>query len=456
MKMKRFLLTFLLLLLTLNLLPLPAMAAEDDVTPVEALEIKAKASLLVDMASGTVLHAENEHAELYPASLTKIMTALMTLEAIDKGQLSLDQEVTASASALEGLAADGSSAGIQAGETMTVENYLKCMLVVSANEACDVLAEAISGNVDAFVNAMNARAKELGCENTHFVNPNGLHDSQHYTSAWDLYLIMTEALKYPEFMSICDMGVAEIPATNLSPIRRLYTTNYLLSNWRAIGYLYADAHGIKTGSTSEAGHCLVSSATKGSRSLLSVVMGAERVVGSDGVADVRSFSETRRMFDWGFENFSTQTVLTELDMLADVPVALSKIDSVAVHPKQELQLLLPNDVKPEDLERTLVIQEDVMAPVTAGQELGSVELSLGDKVYASVPLVALNDVEASKLLTFWHNVQEFFSQTAVKIALIALAAVVVLALLWRVFFGRRHYRYGKPSRRTRGYRGRRR
>ena len=173
----------------------------------------------------------------------------------------------------------------------------------------------------------NAKAKELGCQNTHFVNPNGLHDSQHYTSAWDLYLITAEALKYPEFMSICDMGVAEIPASNLSETRRLHTTNYLLSNWRANGYLYSDAHGIKTGSTSEAGHCLVSSATKGSRTLISVVLGAERIVGADGVADVQSFSETKRLFLWGFENFSTKTVLSELDMLADVPVTLSKIDS---------------------------------------------------------------------------------------------------------------------------------
>ncbi len=455
MKFKRLFSVFLLLTVLAGFAAVPA-AADETKTPVPDPDIQAKAALLVDWDTETVLYAKNEHTELYPASLTKIMTALLTLEAVDQGKLALDQELTATASALDGLAADGSTAGIKVGETMTVENYLKCMLIVSANEACDVLAEGVSGSVSAFVDAMNARAAELGCKNTHFVNPNGLHDSQHYTSAWDLYLITREALKYPEFMAVCDMGVAEIPATNLSESRRLRTTNYLLSNWRAAGYLYPDAHGIKTGSTSEAGHCLVSSATRGSRSLISVVLGAERVVGENGVANVKSFSETSRLFEWGFANFSTQTVLTELDMLADVPVALSKIDSVAVHPDREVTLVLPNDVGPEDLERKLTLEENVQAPVSAGQELGSVELSRNGTVYVSVPLVALNDVEASKLLTFWFNVREFFGRTSVRVALIVIGLLILAGVVWKLTMGRRRYRYGRPARRTRGYRGRRR
>lgn len=454
MKIKRFFSAFLLLIMVVSFSAVPAVA--DEVTQVPDPNIQAKAALLVDEKTGSVLYAKNEHDELYPASLTKIMTALLTLEAVDQGKLTLDQEITASATALNGLAADGSSAGIQVGETMTVESFLKCMLVVSANEACDVLAEAVSGSVDAFVDAMNAKAKELGCENTHFVNPNGLHDSQHYTCAWDLYLITMAALKYSEFMTICDMGVAEIPATNLSAARRLHTTNYLLSNWRANGYLYSDAHGIKTGSTSEAGHCLVSSATQGSRTLISVVLGAQRIVGADGVADVQSFSETKRLFQWGFANFSTQKVLSDLDMLADVPVTLSKIDSVAVHPASEVDLVLPNDVKPEDLDRKLDLPESVDAPVTAGQKLGSVELSHNGTVYISVPLVALNDVEASKLLTFWHNVRQFFSRTIVKVVLVVLGALIVAGVGWKLTVGRRRYRYGKPAHRSRGYHGRRR
>ena len=157
MKFKRLFSVFLLLTVLAGFAAVPA-AADETKTPVPDPDIQAKAALLVDWDTETVLYAKNEHTELYPASLTKIMTALLTLEAVDQGKLALDQELTATASALDGLAADGSTAGIKVGETMTVENYLKCMLIVSANEACDVLAEGVSDSVSAFVAAMNARA----------------------------------------------------------------------------------------------------------------------------------------------------------------------------------------------------------------------------------------------------------------------------------------------------------
>ena len=232
MKTHRFFSVFLLLILAVSLLTGPASAAE-----VPDPAIQAKAALLVDANTGRMVYGKNEHEELYPASLTKIMTALLTLEAVDSGQLSMDQPITVTESALEGLAADGSTAGIRAGEVLTVEQLLECMLIVSANEACNILAEQVSGSVDAFVGAMNEKAAALGCENTHFVNTTGLHDSQHYTSAWDLYLITAEALKHDDFLRICDMKSATIPATNLSEERVLHSTNYLISNWRALGYL---------------------------------------------------------------------------------------------------------------------------------------------------------------------------------------------------------------------------
>ena len=215
MKIKRFLSLFFAVMISLHLAPLAAADADSPVLP-EDPNILAKAALLVDANTGLPIYAKNEHEELYPASLTKIMTALLVFEAIEDGKLSMDQMLTASSSALMGLADDGSTAGIQVGETMSVQNLLYCMLVVSANEACNILAEAVSGSVSAFVDAMNAKAKELGCENTHFVNPNGLHDPQHYTSAWDLYLITAAAMQYDGFMTICDTAHVVIPATNMS------------------------------------------------------------------------------------------------------------------------------------------------------------------------------------------------------------------------------------------------
>ncbi len=457
MKAKRFLSVFLLFVLLVSLTATPFAAAEEPTLP-EDPDIQAKAALLVDANTGAIVYAKNEHQELYPASLTKIMTALLVVEAIDKGQLSLDQEVTAS-STIESLDTDGSTANIKPGEIMTVEQLLYCMLVVSANEACVILAEAVSGSVDAFVDQMNEKAQALGCENTHFVNPTGLHDSQHYTSAWDLYLITKEALTHKDFVRISDTGDITLPATNLHEARALHSTNYLISVWRSRGYINKNAHGIKTGSTSEAGHCLVSSAAKGSLSFISVVLGCDRLTLEDGEIRTMSFYETNRLFQWGFDNFSYKTILTADEYPKEVAVSLSKIDHVTVHPARDVEILMPNDLVPEDLERTITLNSDpVEAPITTGDKLGTIQLSYQGTVYATEDLLALNDVEASRLLTFWRDVKLFFAKPAVKIAGVVLAVLLVVVLLWKLIFGRRRYRYGRRvgfSRRG-SYRGRRR
>ena len=456
MKATRFFSVFFLMALVVNLLAFPVSAAEVSL-PADP-DIQAKAALLVDANTGNIVYAKNEHEELYPASLTKIMTALLVLEAVDSGKLSLDQQLTASDTITE-LDSDGSSAGIQVGEIMTVEQLLYCMLVVSANEACVILAEAVSGDVDTFVDAMNAKAQALGCENTHFVNPTGLHDSQHYTSAWDLYLITKEAMKHEDFMRICDTGDITLPATNLSEARSLHSTNYLISVWRSRGYYNTDAHGIKTGSTDAAGHCLDSSASKGSLSFISVMLGCEQLHLEGNEIRTMSFYETNRLFNWAFENFAYQTVLTSDEILKEVAVSLSKIDHVTVHPAEDVEVLLPKGLAAEDLERTITLKSDpVEAPISAGDVLGTVTLSYDGTDYATVDLLALNDVEASRILTFWRDVKAFFSQTAVKVIGIILLVAVVALLLWKLVFGRRRYRYGRSVnfRSRRGYRGRRR
>lgn len=456
MKATRFFSVFFLMALVVNLLAFPVSAAETSL-PADP-DIQAKAALLVDANTGNIVYAKNEHQELYPASLTKIMTALLVLEAVDSGKLSLDQQLTASDSITE-LDADGSSAGIKVGEVMTVEQLLYCMLVVSANEACVILAEAVSGDVDTFVDAMNAKAQALGCENTHFVNPTGLHDSQHYTSAWDLYLITQEAMKHEDFMRICDTGDITLPATNLSEARSLHSTNYLISVWRSRGYYNTDAHGVKTGSTDAAGHCLVSSASKGSLSFISVMLGCEQLHLEGNEIRTMSFYETNRLFDWAFNNFAYQTVLTSDEILKEVAVSLSKIDHVTVHPAEDVEVLLPKGLAAEDLEWTITLKSDpVEAPISAGDVLGTVTLSYDGTDYATVDLLALNDVEASRILTFWRDVKAFFSQTAVKVVGTILLAAVVALLVWKLVFGRRRYRYGRSVnfRSRRGYRGRRR
>lgn len=454
MKTKRFLALFLVLILSFCLVP-PALA-DEPALPKEP-DINCQAALLVDYNTGLPLYAKNEHQEMYPASLTKIMTALLVLEAVDSGKLSLTDSLTASRSAMTtGLDEDGSNAGIQEGEIMTVEQYLTCMLVVSANEACNVLAEAVSGSVSAFVDAMNAKAQALGCENTHFVNASGLHDPQHYTSAWDLYLITRAAMEHEDFMRICDTGKAVIPATNLSEERTLHTTNYLIDVWRSRGYINADAHGIKTGSTDAAGHCLVSSAIRGSLHFVSVALGGERKTLEDGEIRTYSFYDTNQLFKWAFENFSYQTVALETEEIQEVPVELSKTDHVTVHPAGDAEVLLPKALSPDLLERDVELQSSVDAPVSAGQKLGTMTLSYDGTTYATLDLVASFDVEASRLKTLLRSIQDFFSKTSVRVVGIIVLLLLILLLVWKVFLSRRRYRYGRSvgRRRRSSYRGR--
>ena len=453
MKFRRFCTVFLLLaLLVTQLLPVTAYAVED-------IQIEARAALLVDGATGTVLLDQDAHTKQYPASITKVMTALLVFEAIDRGELRMDTPITASANSVAGLPDDASTADIVAGETLTVEQLLYCLLVVSANEVGNILAEAVSGSVTAFVADMNQRAQELGCENTHFVNTSGLPDNEHYTTAWDIYLFTKEAMKYDEFMTICNTKAYEVPATNKSDVRELHSTNYLISNWRATGYLYDGAQGIKTGSTDSAGYCLVSSAVRTDRQLISVVLGAKLMQTETGDTKVGSFTETSRLFDWGFNNFVTKTVLTEDEMIQEVPVALSKeVASIAVHPAYTAEAVLPSDLEPESLQRTVTLTADVVdAPITAGQELGTITLSYGGVDYATVPLLAVADVSASRFLVVKHALKEFFSRTVVKILLVVLVILVVLVLLFgKTFMRRRRYGSGRSKRmRHRSYRGRR-
>ena len=433
MKIRRFIAVFLSALILCGVLTVPAAALEDPA-------IRAKAALLVEAETGTILYDKNIHDELSIASTTKIMSALLVFEAIDRGELRLDQQVTATATALRGLPEDGSTADIVEGETLTVEQLLYCMLVISANETCNILGETLCGSVDAFVERMNQRAQELGCKNTHFANTTGLTQSGHYSSAYDLYLITREAMKHEDFMTMVNTKSYEIPPTNKTEEERvLHSTNALISNWRLAGYLYSGAQGIKTGSTDAAGQCLVSSAVRGSRTLISVVLGAEKVEKENGSGYiVESFTETARLFDWGFDNFAPQQVLDENELIQEVPVALSKqVSTVAVHPAESADAMLPKDLDVSALTRTVTLDnETALAPIAAGDRLGEITVSYGDTTYVTVPLLAVADVSASRFLSLRHAIGEFFSQRSARIAVLALVVLVAALVLWFRFYGR--------------------
>ena len=454
MKNRRFYSLFLIVSLISSLLLSTGVSAQEE------YEANAEAAILVEAATGEILYEKNMHQKQYPASITKVMTALLVLEAVERGELSLSDSISASSSALKGLPHDGSSAGIKVGEVLSVEQLLNCVLIVSANEGCNILAEAVSGDIATFVEQMNKRADELGCKNTHFVNANGLHDEEHYTSAYDIWLIAQECIKYDLFLSICGSKSAEIPATNLSDARTLHSTNALISNWNRIGYLYRYAKGLKTGSTSEAGFCLLSLAEKDGRKLVSVVLGAKQLPReSDGKMRIMSFDETARLFDYGFDNFSRKKIVTTEEAICEVPVNLSsEANYVVVHPAVTLERMLPNDLSPDALERSITLHsESADAPIAAGDELGEMTLSYNGDVYGTVPLLALSNVSASWILLAKRTVGEFFARPLAKLILVVLIILLllVLVLLLRARrASRRRYRRKRYSA-AGNYRGRR-
>lgn len=438
MKKLRFICVLLLLAL---MLPSTALALEDPAP-------QCTAALLVDATYDEVLYEMNAHEKRYPASITKIMTTLLTLEAVERGELSLDDVITAPQGIYNGLSADSSTANIKSGEQMTLLDLLYCALVASANESCNVLAYAVSGDTETFVALMNQRAAELGMTGTHFANTHGLHDDNHYTTAWDIWLMASEAMKNETFREIVSTTHYFVPATNISDQREFYNTNGLITPSYYSGYVYQPAIGIKTGTTGQAGYCLVSAAEQDGRTLYCVVLGAELVKQEDQSYKRMNFVESARLLKWGFDNYSYRTILEGSDPLDQIEVTLSDTDRVLLRAEGSLSALLPNDVDTDDFTRTIIRDSDsVEAPVSEGQVLGSVALSYDGKDYGSLDLVALNDVERSDLLFYIDRAEKFLAQTWVRVALVAFVLFIVLLIVAVSMRGKR------KRRRTRSYVG---
>ncbi len=451
MKKSKFLILPVILSMIITLfLPFSSFALEEPT-------LTCRNAILVDAQYDEILYEKGAHEKVYPASITKVMTALLVLDAIKSGSLTPSTPVTVSAEAAD-IPYGSSTANIQAGETLTVEQLLYCLLLPSANEAAQILAETVSGSQSAFVDAMNQKAKELGCEGTHFVNPHGLHDDNHYTTPYDITLYMKATMEYDLFQTIISKPNFEIPATNLSEKRIVRNTNGLVSNFKYLGYLYLDKGiGGKTGTTPEAGHCLVQAAKDDDTYLISVIMGAEEVDRGDGTTDRRQFSETIRLLDWGFDNFHRATLSGGAEPVASVRVTLStETDQVMVKPQGSISRTLPKEIDIENMEQKIqLFRDEVAAPVEAGQVLGTMTLLYNNEIYGTLDLVADTSVSRSELLYRIDQISSFFQQSGVKVALVAVLAVVVLFLL-RIFVFQKKRRYRSNSGGRRGrYSGRR-
>ena len=368
--MKRMGILLAVCLLVAVLLPIGAGAAP--------LEVAGKSAVLMDMATGTVLFEQDPHEKLAPASVTKVMTMLLIMEAIDDGRIRWDDTVTVSeATAAKG----GSQIYLKVGETMSVSDMLKSVAVSSANDCACALAEHIAGSEGAFVEKMNQRAKELGMKDTNFVNCTGLDDGEdaknHLTSAYDIALMSRELMvNHPDIQKFTTIWMDTVRGGAFG-----------LSNTNKLVRFYPGATGLKTGFTSGAGYCLSATAERDGLGLIAVVLGAK--------TSQERFAGCKAMLDYGFANYALVT--PELPENTAVPVKLGTASQVTAVPGEDTKLLLDKGQKGE-VTTEMVLEDSVTAPVSKGQKIGTLTVKAGDQVLAQVPMVA---AEAVPRLSWW-------------------------------------------------------
>ncbi|MDR7856166.1 D-alanyl-D-alanine carboxypeptidase family protein [Tissierella sp.] len=371
--MKRKLLSIILLLLIIFPISTEAYAVED-------LKINAKSALLMDVNTGEIIYSLNENDRLAPASITKIMTLLLAIEAVDSGRISLKDEVVISKHA-SGMG--GSQVYLEAGEIQIVEDLFKATSIRSANDAAVALAEFIAGSEEIFVNKMNDRAKSLGMKNTYFVNASGLPNENHYTSAYDVALMSRELLKHDKVhdwltIYMYDLAVGKTK----SGIQTMVNTNRMIKE-------YEGTTGIKTGSTNEAGYCLSSSAKRGNLELISVVMGADN--------SKNRFNEAKKMLDYGFANYDSVSIGKKGDTIATLPVEKGKLQEVEIILEKDIYVLLPKGEQ-GNIEKEIILPDQLDAPIIVGDEAGTLVLLLNGKEVDRIKLVSKSTIEKANLI----------------------------------------------------------
>lgn len=359
--MKKWIGALLAALCMVTLLPVQAAAVE--------LPLTSRAALLMEKTTGQILFAQNEHEKLEPASVTKIMTLLLTMDAIDSGALAYDDVVTVSANAA---GMGGSQVWLAEGEQITVEELLKCVCVSSGNDAAVALAEKVAGVTELFVEQMNNRARGLGMDDTHFVNPTGLTAEGHVTSAHDIALMSRELLtKHPDIRSFTTIWTDSIRNGTFD----LANTNKLIRR-------YDGATGLKTGYTASAGYCISATAEREGMELIAVVMKGE-------TADKRN-ADAKALLNYGFSAYALVSAAPE-EPLPTLPVTMGETDSVSLMLPPDALTAVVEKGQAAALERRIDLPESLPAPVRQGQQVGTLTLCSGDTELMTVPILAAED-----------------------------------------------------------------
>jgi D-alanyl-D-alanine carboxypeptidase (penicillin-binding protein 5/6) len=355
-------------------------------------ELKAKGAVLIDCNSGVVLQEKNSNEKLPLASVTKVMSMLLIMEAVDSGKLTYDTKVTVSDHSYR---MGGSQVWLEPGEIFTVHELLQAVAIRSANDATVALAEAVAGSEEAFVAMMNERAQELGMKNTHFQDCSGLTDNGHYSSAYDIALMSRELLlNHPDITKYTTTWQAKFREN--TPGKKPVA----LDNTNKLVRYYDGTVGLKTGYTDVAGHCLSASAVRNGQQLIAVVLG-------EPDSNTR-FAEARKLLDYGFANFETTLVNNKGEEVQPVEVKKGLQPQINAVYKQDVKLLLKKGEKGK-IERKLKLAENLTAPVAKGQKIGEIIYMISGNEVGTADLVASNDVQkASFLRLFLRMLQEWF------------------------------------------------
>ncbi|ROR22343.1 D-alanyl-D-alanine carboxypeptidase (penicillin-binding protein 5/6) [Mobilisporobacter senegalensis] len=357
------------------------------------LDITAQAAVLIEGSTGEILYEKNKDEQLRPASITKIMTLLLIYEALEEGKISLTDEVSVSEHAAS---MGGSQVFLEPFESQTVETMLKCISIASANDASVAMAEFLAGSEEEFVNRMNERAKELGMNNTHFVNACGLDEDNHYSSAYDVALMSRELIiNHPEVSKFSTIWMDTFVHTT-----KKGKTEFGLTNTNKLIRTYDGITGLKTGSTKLAKYSLSATAKRNSMDLIAVVMAAPDY-------KIR-FSEASKLLDYGFANCSVFADDNKDLKLEPLKIKKSVKDTLNCEVGETFSYICLKGVKKEDITKEVTINEEIVAPIAAGDKVGEVTYSLNGSTIGSVPIVATESIEKASYKDYFVKVLDYY------------------------------------------------
>ncbi len=416
----------LTIILSSLVLPVSAQNYLDSVTSGDT-KLNCEVDLLVSLDDGSVIIEKNADKPYAPASLTKVMTALVVLRNTDD----YNRIMTVSPVAIESLAGTGSStSGIKAGEQLSVYNMLCALLIPSGNDAAVALAIEFGGSIEGFVKMMNDTAKELGCTNTNFENPHGLDSPKHLTTAKDLAIIAKEALKYSVFQNIVSFVTYTMPATNMNKERKLVNTNSVI-NPAYVSYYNKAVKGIKTGSTENAGKCLISYASKNGYNYLAVTMGGDyRDSDGDNIEENQAFMDTNHMYNWAFKNLRYEVVTREGQFVCSAPLNYCwDMESVRLVALNEVMALVPQGNDEESVRFVPVdMPESIDAPVKKGDKICTAKIMFADQQIGTAELVIAEDANMSVMLYALAMIKQVTSKTIFWI-IFAIVAILIIAYI---------------------------